>query len=98
MKECRLLYSIYDMKQFLHSAFVNEINYSIHSLFMDGQKVFVLSFHEDGMLERFENEMEKPKPTMIGCIDTNDVGLTKESLQSMKEYIQELEKYERETL
>lgn len=89
MKECRLLYSMDDMKRFID--FFDENICDLRSMRMDGQRVFIVTFDENRPLEQFEELIEKSKPTMLGCIDSEDLNLRKETIESLRNYVKELE-------
>ena len=89
MIECRLLYSIDDMKRFY--KMYDHTLCELKSIPMDGQKVFIVIFHNEDGLSLFDNVVEKSKPTMLGCVSTKDVHMTDESVNSLYDYIQELE-------
>jgi len=89
MIECRLLYSIDDMKRF-YEAFDTSLC-DLKSIHMDGQKVFIVVFRTEDSLNLFDGIIEKSKPTMLGCVRIEDVHMTNENKNSLREYIQELE-------
>ena len=59
---------------------------SLYSIYMDGQKVFIVLFESEKDREVFDKTFDEIHPTLLGCIDTTQVKLKEETVDSMLAY------------
>lgn len=94
--ECLLLYSIDEIKDFLELSYRLH-GYSIKSVEMDGQKVFIIKFESCKECEEVLKEsqmLSNASPTLLGCIPLDLVHIEDETLHSMRQYLQIFESVE----
>lgn len=98
-EECLFLYSAEDVRNFLYAVEKYQlVNYTILSFKFDGQKTFVIHVEcpkdqyadcADALDELFANI----SPTLLGCLNLSEVNLQRESIETMKEYLTNLERF-----
>lgn len=87
-EKCYLLYGVRNLLEFL--SFDEKEKCKIFSMIVDSQKVFIVRFNDEDTAEKFENHIERPDYTLIGCVSygRNDI-LKEETLLTLGDFINE---------
>lgn len=85
MRSCRLLYSKKDMRKFLDFGHCGDC--TVFTMVMDAQPVFILRFDDSEVQRQFDDFVEHPDPTLLGCMEYQSPKLKESSIEEMRQFV-----------